>query len=81
MLYDYTRTTAAGVARITDDAIAAANHLIDAIATHEGPNTIENTLLPLNESAAIIEAAYGQGAFMARVHPDSACRLQAPGRQ
>ncbi|NNC91589.1 MAG: Zn-dependent oligopeptidase [Acidimicrobiia bacterium] len=77
MLYDYTRTTAEGVARITDDAIDAANELIDAIAAVAGPNTIENTLLPLNETAAIIEAAYGQGAFMARVHPDPTVRIAA----
>jgi len=77
VLYDYTRTTADGVARITDEAIAAANQLIDAIAAHEGTNTIENTLLPLNESAAIIEVAYGQGAFMARVHPDPTIRIAA----
>jgi thimet oligopeptidase len=77
VLYDYTRTTADGVARITDEAIAAANQLIDAIAVHEGTNTIENTLLPLNESAAIIEVAYGQGAFMARVHPDPTVRIAA----
>jgi thimet oligopeptidase len=77
MLSDYTRTSAESVARITDDAIAAANRLIDAIAAHEGPNTIDNSLRPLNEAAAIIEAAYGQGAFMARVHPDPTVRIAA----
>jgi thimet oligopeptidase len=77
MLYDYTVTTAAGIEKITDDAIAAANRLIDAIGADEGPNTIENTLLPLNEAAAIILAAYGRGAFMARVHPDASIRIAA----
>ncbi len=77
MLHDYTRTTAAGVVGITDEAIGAANQLIDGIASEPGPNTIENTLLPLNEAAAIIEAAYGQGAFMARVHPDTDVRIAA----
>ncbi|RZV41334.1 MAG: hypothetical protein EX267_11325, partial [Acidimicrobiia bacterium] len=77
MLYDYTNTTPEGVTNITDTAIEAANELINAIVAVEGPNTIANTLLPLNEAAAIIEAAYGQGAFMARVHPEAAVRIAA----
>ena len=77
MLFDYTKTTSADVARITDEAIEAANRLIDAIAALEVPNTTANTLLPLNEAAAIIEAGYGQGAFMARVHPDASVRIAA----
>ena len=77
MLYDYTGCTAAGIARITDDAIAAANALIDAIAAQPGPATVENSLLPLNEAAAIILEAYGRGAFMARVHPDADIRIAA----
>ena len=65
------------VSRITNEAIEAANQLIDVIAAADGPNTIDNTLLPLNEAAAIIEAAYGQGAFMARVHPEASVRIAA----
>jgi Zn-dependent oligopeptidase len=77
MLYDYTGTTAAGIRKTTDDAIAAANRLVDGIAAHVGPTTIANSLLPLNEAAAIILDAYGRGAFMARVHPDASIRIAA----
>ena len=77
MLYDYTETTPADIARVTDDAIIAANTLIDEIASITGPNTVENSLLPLNEAAAIILEAYGRGAFMARVHPDADVRIAA----
>jgi thimet oligopeptidase len=77
MLYDYTRTTAAAVTAITEEAIGAANELIDEIAAVESGNTIENTLLPLNEAAAIIADAYGRGPFMARVHPDAGVRAAA----
>ena len=77
MLYDYTRTTAAAVTTITEEAIGAANELIDEIAAAPSPNTIQNTLLPLNEAAAIIQDAYGRGPFMARVHPDADVRMAA----
>ena len=77
MLYDYTRTTAAAVTAITEEAIGAANELIDEIAAIGDGNTIENTLLPLNEASAIIQDAYGRGPFMARVHPDAGVRSAA----
>ena len=62
MLFDYTKITSADVTRITDEAIEAANRLIDAIAALEVPNTTANTLLPLNEAAAIIRET---------AHPDA----------
>ena len=77
MLYDYTATTAATVGLITDEAIAEANALIDEIAALEDGHTVSNTLLPLNEAAAVIAEAYGRGAFMARVHPEADVRLAA----
>jgi thimet oligopeptidase len=77
MLYDYRDMTPERVADITDGAISAANRLIDGIVEPGGPQTVENTLLPLNEAAAVIEQAYGQGAFMARVHPEAAVRIAA----
>ncbi len=77
MLHDYRGTTAESVARITDEAITAANRLIDGIAAVAAKNTVANTLLPLNEAAAVIEVAYGKGAFMARVHPDPGVRIAA----
>lgn len=77
MLHDYTSTTAADVARVTGDAIARANAIIDELVAIDGERTIANTLLPLNEAAAMIMEGYGQGAFMARVHPDASVRLAA----
>jgi len=77
MLYDYTSTTIDGVGQITEAAIASANEIIDAIASIDDGHTIANTLLPLNEAAALIAEAYGRGAFMARVHPEADVRLAA----
>ncbi|NNL71486.1 MAG: Zn-dependent oligopeptidase [Acidimicrobiia bacterium] len=77
MLHDYTSTTAADVARVTGEAIGRANAIIDDIVAVDGERTIANTLLPLNEAAATIMEGYGQGAFMARVHPDASVRLAA----
>ncbi len=77
MLYDYTQTTPAAVRRITDTAIADANRLIDTVVAVDGPNTIANTLLPLNEAVAVIGEGYGQGAFMARVHLEESVRVAA----
>lgn len=74
MLYDYTKVTAATVSAATEEGVAEANKLIDGIVSVTGERTTQNTLLPLDEAAALVGIAYGRGAFMARVHPDEAVR-------
>lgn len=74
MLYDYTGVTVATVEETAADAMARAEAIIDAVVAEQGPRSIANTLLPVNEASAVIATAYGRSAFMARVHPDAAVR-------
>jgi thimet oligopeptidase len=73
MLHDFTSVTADDVTRITDDALAAADALVDQIAAG-ADLTYDGTLALLDEVAGLTSDAYGAGAFMGRVHPDEAVR-------
>ncbi len=72
MLFDYTTVTAGSVAAVTEAALADATALVDQAAAARP--TFETTMLPLDQALARVEVAYGQGAFMARVHPDTDVR-------
>jgi len=72
MLNDYSRVTAASVAAVTDEAIAAADGLVAEVTG--APSTFDNTLGPLQTADALIADASGRGAFMGRVHPDGDVR-------
>ena len=77
MLHDFTTTTPESVAAITDGAITAADLLIGAAAAAGQARTYANTLARLEDAGTVISDAYGQGPFMARVHPDPAVRAVA----
>ncbi len=77
MLHDFTTITPASVATTTDEAIRAADLLIDGAATPDAPRSYAATLFPLEAAGTIISDAYGKGPFMARVHPDAAVRDEA----
>ncbi len=72
MLNDYTMVDASFVTTLTDEALAAADRLIDAVI--DAPASYAAVIAPLDEVADITSRAYGRGAFMARVHPDAAVR-------
>ncbi len=74
MLYDYTSVTQQTVTDVTEEGIARANRMIDGVVAVSGERTVANTLLPLDEASAIVGITYGQGAFMARVHPEDEIR-------
>lgn len=74
MLYDYTTITASEVRDVVARAIEQGDALVDAIITVAGPRTWDNTLQPLDDLDALVNAADGIGPFMARVHPDRAVR-------
>jgi thimet oligopeptidase len=72
MLYDYTSVTEQSVGAVVEDAITRGEELIAGLVA--GPASWDNTMAPLNEIAALVVQAIGQGPFMARVHPDKAVR-------
>jgi len=71
---DAAHLTADAVARIADDAIARADQLVDRAVAADTPRTLADTLLPLDEAAAVLAEASGQTAFMGYVHPDPEVR-------
>ncbi len=73
MHYDYSQVTAKSVADVTAAGLAAANDIVESIvaATESTPAAI---LQPLDDVTALLTVTYGQGAFMARVHPDEEVR-------
>ncbi len=76
MRFDYSTITAEQVGQITDDAITRADAIV-ARAVAADPS-LDETLLPIDEAAAIISTAAGEAAFMGEVHPDADVR--AAGR-
>ena len=62
------------VRAVTDAALADADALVATAVATGGAGTFEAVLLPLDEADARLSAAYGAGAFMARVHGDRAVR-------
>jgi thimet oligopeptidase len=73
VLPDYSRVTPASIRELTEKAIAAADRRV-ASAERATPRTFAVTLQPLEDAATIVADAYGRGAFLARVHPDTAVR-------
>ena len=76
MLNDYTNVTPEFIASVTTAAIEAAERLVGDAATAE-PVSWEATMLPLETAGEIVTDAYGQGPFLARVHPDKAVQAEA----
>lgn len=77
MLYDYTATTADGIAAIAESAIADADKLVATAIAAPAPRTWRDTIAPLEAAGTIMGDAYGRSPFMARVHPDQAVRERA----
>ena len=73
-MYDYATLTPAGVAALTDAAVTEADGLVDAAVATGGVGDWAAVLAPIDEALARLAAAYGKGAFMARVHPEPAVR-------
>jgi len=67
-------TTSEEIRTITDDALAAADALVDAAVATGGSGTFETVLLPLDEAQARIAAGYAAAAFLGYVHTDPAMR-------
>ena len=67
-------TTPDEVRAATDAALAEADALVAAAVVTGGAGTFETVLRPLDEADARLAAGYAAGAFMARVHLDSAVR-------
>ncbi len=70
MPYDGADLSAAAIARITDEAIARADALVDRAVATDTPRTLADTLLPLDEATAVLADASGRTAFLGYVHPD-----------
>src|SRR5687768_4432231 len=74
MLHDYSTVTVDAVRAATDDAVGRADELVArAVGSARSP-TFSETVLPLELAGAELVRAYGIGAFMGQVHPDSAVR-------
>lgn len=67
-------TTPDEVRAVTEAALAEADALVAAAVATGGVGAFAAVLLPLDEADACLSAAYGAGAFMARVHGDRAVR-------
>ncbi len=73
-MYAYATLTPAAVAALTDAAISEADALVEAAVATDGVGDWAAVQAPIDEALARLAAAYGQGAFMARVHPEPAVR-------
>jgi len=74
VLYDYSTTTVATVRAVVDEAIASADAAIEQIVAPGAAPSWASTMAPLDQINAAMTEAYGQGPFMARVHPDKDVR-------
>jgi thimet oligopeptidase len=74
MLFDYEKVTAASVTEVVDRAIATGDALLDEVAAQTGERTFADTIAPFDRVAVLAAETYGQGPFMARVHPEKAVR-------
>ncbi len=72
MLYDYTSVSADSVGAVVEGAITRGENLLAGVVA--APPSWETTMAPLNEIAALVAQAIGQGPFLARVHPDKRVR-------
>ena len=64
------------VQRVTEEAIAAADRLVAELIDAE-ERTWDTTLRPLDDIADVLGRSFGEGAFMAYVHPEEAVRAAA----
>ncbi|MCP3973728.1 MAG: Zn-dependent oligopeptidase [bacterium] len=76
MINDYTSISPQDVSDVTENAIAAADALVDQVAATDDP-TWDSTMALLEQAGAIVADAYGAGPFMARVHPDKEVQSRA----
>ena len=74
MPYDYSTVTPDSVRAAVTDAIAAAEELINAVVAPPGETAWDSTMAPLSAINTLMVRAYGEGPFMARVHPDKEVR-------
>jgi thimet oligopeptidase len=72
VLHDYTGVTPTRVEQVTERALQEAESLVEAVIG--APRTFAGTMVPLDEITASLAEAYGEGAFMSRVHPDQEVR-------
>ena len=71
---DYTTLTAADVTALTDVACSRADELVASAVGTGGAGDWAAVLGPIDQALAVLSTAYGEGAFMARVHPEPAVR-------
>ncbi|MDE0289271.1 MAG: Zn-dependent oligopeptidase, partial [bacterium] len=74
MLFDYSSVTADSVSEVVDSTIAHGESRIDDLLAVDGPRTLGNTLLPLEEVGRSVAVAFGRGPFLGRVATDDATR-------
>jgi thimet oligopeptidase len=74
MAFDYSTVTPESIRAVTDSAIAAADACVDRAVHDPSPRTFAGTVAPIDDALAALASAYGQGAFMARVHPHAEVR-------
>jgi Zn-dependent oligopeptidase len=72
--FDYATLTATDVARLTDEAVAEADEIVDRLTADDTPRTAADTLLPLDRAMGLLMDASGRTAFMGYVHPDAEVR-------
>ena len=73
-LHDYSTIDPDHVTQVTDAALSTADEHVAAATEAGSAPTFDATLGRLEEVTRIVSDAYGQGAFMARVHPDADVR-------
>ena len=78
MIFDYSSVTADSVSEVVDSTIAHGESLIDDLLAVDGPRTLDNTLLPLEEVGRSVAVAFGRGPFLGRVATDDATRGRGP---
>ncbi len=76
-MFDFTTVTAESIVASTEAALATADAAIDRLVIADEPRTFDNTMRALDLAILGVSDAYGQGPFMARVHPDEAVRRAA----
>ena len=69
MLLDFTEITASSIAVSSNEALIAADALIESLISDPDPSTYESVLGRLENASTIISDASGVGTLMARVHP------------
>ncbi|HET7677812.1 MAG TPA: M3 family metallopeptidase [Candidatus Limnocylindrales bacterium] len=74
MPHDYRSVSPADVATSAQRAVEQAEAIVAGIEASGGEGDFDSLLGRLDEAAAIVGDAYGEGPFLARVHPDPAVR-------